>query len=145
MSGAAAGAAHAALWGLLAAACVFDVRERRLPNRLAAALALAGLACAALSGGIAAHLAAAVALAGALVLFELAWRRLRSSSGMGMGDVKCVFALELAYPAATPVALAAGLLALAVAGVASGQRALPAIPFLAGGLAAVLVLERLFR
>ena len=121
-------AAHVILLALLAAAAVIDARERRLPNPLAAAIALAAAACSLASGGPA-HLAGnallALAVLAALAGFELAWRRAKGSAGQGMGDVKAVSALALASP----------LAALAATCAVRRERALPLMPFLAAAFA----------
>ena len=131
-------AAHVILLALLAAAAVTDVRERRLPNPLAAASALAAAACslascgpARLAGNALLALAVLVALAG----FELAWRRVRGSAGQGMGDVKAVSALALASPLGALAAYALALAALAAACAVRRERALPLMPFLGAAFA----------
>ena len=82
--------ARIAFLALIAASMVVDARERRVPN----ALVLALIACAlvvAVTGRAWRELAwvagAAVAVCGALVGFEVLWRRLRGSAGIGMGDI----------------------------------------------------------
>lgn len=111
---------HPALWPALILAvfgAVLDMRERRLPNWLCAALALASGAGLVLSDGAAllpwALLHAAVALLIGMALFAL--------GAIGGGDAKFYSAVALAIPAtsvARPMALLgwtslAGLLLLA--------------------------------
>lgn len=77
--------AGAVLAVLLAAVCIADVRERRIPNSLVVAIALAGLAYSAWALGPAAGAARAVMGAAIGFLFWLPWYLLRM---MGAGDVK---------------------------------------------------------
>lgn len=144
----AAAAVLALFWGLMAAACVFDLRERILPNGLALALAVCGLALAlappAARGADAAVLARqlgvragwALAFSGVLLGSELVFKRVTGAPGLGMGDVKFAFGATAAYPLALPAAFCAGLLALAACGLALKRRALPCIPFVAAALLA---------
>ena len=131
-------AAHVILLALLAAAAVIDARERRLPNPLAAAIALAAAACSLASGGparLAGNALFALAVLAALAGFELAWRRARGSAGQGMGDVKAVSALALASPLGALAAYALALAALAATCAVRRERALPLMPFLAAAFA----------
>lgn len=126
-------AIRALLSVLLVAAAVIDARERRFPNQLALAMALAALAHAALLGaerGLL-HLAIALIAALALTAFELLWRRWRGSAGIGMGDIKLLFALVLADPVRGLAAYALGLVLLAIGCVAARRGSLPLIPFIA--------------
>lgn len=98
---------------LLLAAAVSDIAFRRIPNRIAALVALAGLLRQGLAGGGAfgiALLLAAMVFLGAVLL----WLR----GALGGGDVKLLAAAALLVPPASvppqllAVALAGGLLAL---------------------------------
>jgi prepilin peptidase CpaA len=111
----AAGAAPAQLWllagvfvGLLGAACVSDVRHRRIPNRLVLALLVLGLAGALLAGGLPglgrSLLSAAVGLA--------LWLPFHIFGPMGAGDVK-LFAAAGAWLAPLQTVDAAFLAAFA--------------------------------
>ncbi len=101
------GAVAVAVWAWLAmpaqlvvATCVFgwlllaltaiDIRVRRLPDLLTAALALAGLATAALANPnrLPEHVLGAAAGYLAFVAIELLYRRLRHRDGLGRGDAK---------------------------------------------------------
>ena len=124
--------ARIAFLALIAASMVVDARERRVPN----ALVLALIACAlvvAVTGRAWCELAwvagAAVAVCGALVGFEVLWRRLRGSAGIGMGDIKVLFCMMLVDPAAALAAFAAGLLVLALVAAALRRSSLPLMPF----------------
>lgn len=126
----------AAFLALFAAAAVIDARSRRFPNALAAVMAVFAAACAAAVPGrvpawgvLGENAAAAVAGAGALLAFELLWRRGRGSAGIGMGDVKLLFCLLLADPARGVVTFAGGLLLLAAGCLVLRRRDLPLIPF----------------
>jgi leader peptidase (prepilin peptidase) / N-methyltransferase len=72
----------------MAALCVFDVRDRRLPNGLTLPGAAVILVAAALAGRGLAALAGAAALAGVYLLAHLL-----APSGMGAGDVKLAIGL----------------------------------------------------
>lgn len=93
---------------LLLAAALTDIACRRIPNRIAALVALAGLSRQALAGGSAIGVALLVA---ALVLFGavLLWLR----GALGGGDVKLLAAAALLVP---PAQVPAQLLAVALAG-----------------------------
>lgn len=119
---------------LVVLAGVIDARERRLPNMLAAVLAVAAAAYALSAGGAATlgrNALAALVMCGALVAFELWWRARHGVAGQGMGDLKALAALMLAAPWCAVAAYAAALVVLAVAGMVLRQRALPLLPFLA--------------
>lgn len=116
----------------IAGACI-DARERRFPNALAAACAVAAFAGVWLDLGMDtaldhAGLAAIVYLA--LVLTESFWRRVRHAPGIGMGDVKALFALCTLDPLGGIVAFAVALLALALSCLFTKSRSLPLLPFL---------------
>ncbi|WP_019238478.1 MULTISPECIES: prepilin peptidase [Enorma] len=128
-------AARIVFLALVAASMVIDARERRVPN----ALVLALIACAlvvAVMGRTWAQLAwvvgSAAAVCGALVGFEVLWRRLRGSAGIGMGDIKVLFCMMLVDPAAALAAFATGLLVLALVAVALRRGSLPLMPFFGG-------------
>lgn len=118
--------------------CVFvgaaiDARERRFPNELAGACAVAAFAGVWLDLGLnttldQAGLAVIVYLA--LVLTESLWRRLRQIPGIGMGDAKALFALCTLDPMGGIVAFAAALLVLALSCLITKSRSLPLLPFL---------------
>lgn len=143
---------------LLLAAAIIDARSRCLPNGLAAAMAFAGVYAAmvppALRGdmvkgeervyldavsGLVEHAVPAIATVLALVLFELAWRARRGSAGIGMGDIKLLFALMLAAPLRGLLSFAAGLVLLALACLVRRERSLPLIPFTAVAWFALVV------
>lgn len=127
-------ALRCALCVLLAAGAMVDARERRLPNPLALALACTGALCALEAGGVsrlAVHACSAVVVGGALLAFELWWRRRHLRAGQGMGDLKALCALMVASPLTALASYAAALLALALVCVVSDRRSLPLVPFLA--------------
>lgn len=126
----------AAFLALFVAAAVIDARSRRFPNALAAVMAVFAAACATAVPGrvpawgvLGANVAVAVAGTGALLAFELLWRRVRGSAGIGMGDVKLLLCLLLADPARGAVTFAGGLLLLAAGCLVLRRRDLPLIPF----------------
>lgn len=132
------------LGAVLVAATVVDLRERRIPNRLTGAAAVAALAVglALDPGGQPERL-----VAGALAALFLLVPALLSPGGMGMGDVKLAGVIGLCVGreviAALLVALVAGTLLGAAIAVRRGTAAarttqVPFGPFLAlGGVAAV--------
>ena len=120
-------------WLCAFAGAVIDARERRFPNVLAGACAVAALAGVWLDKGMEAaldHAGLAVIVYLALVLSESLWRRIRHVSGIGMGDAKALFALCTLDPLGGVVAFAAALLSLAVACLITKSRSLPLLPFL---------------
>ena len=120
-------------WLCACAGALIDARERRFPNALAAACAVAALAGVWLDLGLNValdHAGLAVIVYLALVLTESLWRRLRQAPGIGMGDAKALFALCTLDPLGGIVAFATSLLALAVACLITKSRSLPLLPFL---------------
>ena len=112
---------------------MIDARERRFPNALAAACAVAAFAGVWLDAGLntaldRAGLAVIVYLS--LALTESLWRRLRQAPGIGMGDAKALFALCTLDPMGGVVAFAAALLVLALSCLITKSRSLPLLPFL---------------
>lgn len=120
-------------WICIIAGAAIDARERRFPNELAGACAVAALAGVWLDLGLNTaldHAGLAVIVYLALVLTESLWRRLRQIPGIGMGDVKALFALCTFDPLGGVVAFAVALLTLAVACLIAKSRSLPLLPFL---------------
>lgn len=120
-------------WICIFAGVAIDARERRFPNGLAGACAVAALAGVWLDLGLNTaldHAGLAVIVYLALVLTESLWRRLRQIPGIGMGDVKALFALCTFDPLGGVVAFAVALLTLAVACLIAKSRSLPLMPFL---------------
>lgn len=120
-------------WICIFAGAWIDARERRFPNELAGACAVAALAGVWLDLGLNTaldHAGLAVIVYLVLVLTESLWRRLRHAPGIGMGDVKALFALCTFDPLGGVVAFAVALLTLAVACLIAKSRSLPLLPFL---------------
>ena len=120
-------------WICIFAGVAIDARERRFPNGLAGACAVAALAGVWLDLGLNTaldHAGLAVIVYLVLVLTESLWRRLRHAPGIGMGDVKALFALCTFDPLGGVVAFAVALLTLAVACLIAKSRSLPLLPFL---------------
>lgn len=120
-------------WLCAFAGALIDARERRFPNALAAACAVAAFAGVWLDLGLNTaldHADLAVIVYLALVLTESLWRRVRQAPGIGMGDAKALFALCALDPLGGIVAFATSLLALAVACLITKSRSLPLLPFL---------------
>lgn len=120
-------------WICIFVGAAIDARERRFPNELASACAVAAFAGVWLDRGINTaleHAGLAVIVYLALVLTESLWRRIRHAPGIGMGDAKALFALCILDPLGGIVAFAVSLLALAVACLITKSRSLPLLPFL---------------
>jgi len=120
-------------WLCAIAGAVIDARERRFPNVLAGACAVAAFAGVLLDRGSDValdHAGLAVIVYLALVLTESLWRRLRQAPGIGMGDAKALFALCTFDPMGGIVAFTATLLFLAIACLITKSRSLPLLPFL---------------
>ena len=120
-------------WLCAIAGAIIDARERRFPNALAGACAVAAFAGAWLDCGVDTaldHAGPAVIVYLALVLTESLWRRLRQAPGIGMGDAKALFALCTLDPFGGIVAFAAALLVLATTCLITKSHSLPLLPFL---------------
>lgn len=120
-------------WICIFAGVAIDARERRFPNGLAGACAVAALAGVWLDLGLNTaldHAGLAVIVYLGLVLTESLRRRVRHAPGIGMGDVKALFALCTFDPLGGVVAFAVALLTLAVACLIAKSRSLPLLPFL---------------
>ena len=121
------------LTGLLLAACVADVRARRIPNALVLGILGAGVGCAALAGAPAPYAAGVQPAVTGALLGLAAWLPLYALGALGAGDVK-LFAAAAAWlgprgvlPATTYAAVAGGVLALAwvAAGALRSRRGAP--------------------
>jgi leader peptidase (prepilin peptidase)/N-methyltransferase len=132
----------AVLGGALAGAALYDLAERRIPNRIVLS---AAAACAALTLAARAPLSLLAGLATVLLLLVVG---LRWPAALGMGDVKLALLLVLGLDGSALRALALGLALAALAGsalvVLHGRTALraslPLAPFIAAGaLVAVVV------
>ena len=125
----------ATVGGALAVCALFDLVERRIPNRI---VLPAAAACAALT--LAARLPLAL-IAGFATVLLLIVVSLRWPAALGMGDVKLALLLVLGLDGSAFRALALGLAFAALAGllrvVRDGRTAwrasLPLAPFLAAG------------
>ena len=120
-------------WICAFAGAVVDARERRFPNALAGACAVAAFAGVWLDRGVNTaldHAGLAVIVYLALVLTESLWRRVRQTPGIGMGDAKALFALCTVDPLGGIAAFAVALLVLALSCLLTKSRFLPLLPFL---------------
>lgn len=151
-------------WILMGYAAWRDARTRTFPNGLAATFVLVCAAEAFLNGGLT-HLAipdglgglqeggfivasgiqalavnatAATVVVAVLFAFELTWRHFRKTPGIGMGDLKFLFAFMLAEPVKGLIAFMLGIVALALTGLATKRSALPLLPFVVGSYFAIL-------
>lgn len=129
--------------GALVGAAYIDGRSRRLPNALAVCICLLCAIHAVNALGmeqLIANAAYATGVCAALLLIELIWRRYRHTPGIGMGDIKLLFALMLRSPLLGVASFAAGLIFLAIAALATRQRTLPLIPFIAPAYLAMQII-----
>lgn len=120
-------------WICAFAGAVVDARERRFPNALAAACAVAAFAGVWLDRGVNTaldHAGLAVIVYLALVLTESLWRCVRHAPGIGMGDAKALFALCAVDLMGGIAAFAVALLVLALSCLFTKSRSLPLLPFL---------------
>lgn len=120
-------------WICVFAGAAIDARERRFPNELAGACAVAAFAGVWLDAGLNTaldHAGLAVIVYLSLVLTESLWRHLRQTTGIGMGDAKALFALCTFDPMGGIVAFAAALLVLALSCLITKSHSLPLLPFL---------------
>lgn len=120
-------------WICAFAGAVVDARERRFPNALAGACAVAAFAGVWLDRGVNTaldHAGLAVIVYLALVLTESLWRCVRHAPGIGMGDAKALFALYTVDPLGGIAAFAVALLVLALSCLLTKSRSLPLLPFL---------------
>ena len=122
---------------VLLAASVFDLKTRRLPNRLTAASAALAGALAWIHGG-AVLVEGLIAAAVSVLLLQglrLGYAQWRGETGLGHGDVKLLAGLALWLGTATPWAVVAasglGLASVAVAPPKDGKLAFG--PFIAAG------------
>ena len=76
------------------------------------------------------------------MLTESLWRCVRHTPGLGMGDVKALFALCTLDPLGGIVAFAVALLALASSCLFTKSRSLPLLPFLVPIFAIIEVVGR---
>jgi leader peptidase (prepilin peptidase)/N-methyltransferase len=132
----------AVLGAALAAAALYDLTQRRIPNRI---VLPAAAACGALSLAASAPLSLLAGLATVLVLLVVS---LRWPAALGMGDVKLALLLVLGLDGSALRALALGLALAAIAGgalvVRQGRTAwgasLPLAPFIAAGALVAVIL-----
>ena len=127
--------------GALAACALYDLVQRRIPNRI---VVPAAAACAALSLAAGLRLALIAGLATILLLLVVS---LRWPAALGMGDVKLALLLVLGLDGSALRALALGVAFAALAGLlrvirdggTAWRASLPLAPFLgAGALIAVI-------
>ena len=117
---------------LMAVSALVDARHRRFPCAVWLALGL----CAAVRAGIAqgpirlaCNAAVGFTICMLLVAVELVWRRYRGAIGIGMGDIKYLFATCLFDPVVAVLAFCCALVLLAASGVALRRASLPLLPF----------------
>ena len=131
-------------WICIFAGAAIDARERRFPNALAAACAVSAFVGVWLDLGmntVLDHAGLGVIVYLALVLTESLWRRVRHAPGIGMGDVKALFALCTLDPLCGIMAFAVALLVLALSCLFTKSRSLPLLPFLVPIFAIIEVVD----
>ena len=127
----------------LGAIAVYDVYERRIPNRLVLPATAACTAITGLSSGI----PIAAAVAAAVVVLTLAAIALAKPGALGMGDAKLALLIAVAFPSRAALAVILGLGGAGVVGIAVGRRRSQLVrearvalaPFLAAATVAVLL------
>lgn len=119
---------------LMVVSALVDARHRRFPCAVGLALGL----CTAVRTGIAqgpirlaCNAAVGFTICMLLVAVELVWRRYRGKIGIGMGDIKYLFATCLFDPVVAVLAFCCALVLLATAGIALRCASLPLLPFAA--------------
>lgn len=120
----------------VAAAAVYDLRERRIPNRLTLPAAVVCLTLTIVDGSRVVDLAVGLVIVTSLMVISLA-----VPAAFGMGDIKLMLLVVVGLDGRATRALALGLLIAAAVGVilmgrhgrAGGRRALPLAPFIATG------------
>jgi leader peptidase (prepilin peptidase)/N-methyltransferase len=135
---------HAVLGAALGALAIYDLRERRIPNRV---VLPAALICAALSLAAGIHPSTGLLAAGGLVAVLLAVS-LAAPATLGMGDVKLALLILCALGSLTTAALLltlelyalAAVLLLARHGRAALNRTLPLAPLIATSCVLALLL-----
>ena len=154
-------------WAIMAYAAWRDARTRTFPNGLAVAFTVACAIATVLSGGLTQlgvsdgaggiqesgfwapwglavlgrnALAATVVFA-VLLAFELLWRSFRKESGLGIGDLKFLFALMLLEPVKALISFTLGLIALAITGSITRKSSLPLLPFIVGSYFVLLLVS----
>ena len=133
-------AGYVATLAVLVLSGAIDLHTRRFPHVLFCTLLLTSSISAVLLGGIellAYNTCVSLLLTSAVLVFELLWRRFTGRSGQGMGDIKALFAVAPFNPVMAGISYVCAMTALAVAGVALKQEALPLLPFFAGAYALV--------
>ncbi|WP_346675304.1 prepilin peptidase [Enorma phocaeensis] len=116
---------------LLVGTAIIDARERRAPNLLV----LIMLAFASLSlllrqpASWAPVIVLTLAACGLLVALEVAWRRLRGSAGLGMGDIKVLGTAMLLDPWSALGGFIGSLAVLGATALALRKQSLPLLPF----------------
>lgn len=125
----------------LAAAAVWDLMDRRIPNRVTVPAALALLALWVATGAALEPIAAGLPVAAGLLLLGVAW-----PAGIGMGDGKLAVVITLGLTDEALLGLASGIILAAIFAAVQLARssnscgsAVPLAPFFALGALIVLV------
>lgn len=141
-----------AFFALCAALSVVDARTRTIPNRLVGALAalallqmllddVLGVACCSFLATPLERVLWCVGTFSALLLGELAWRRMQDGShGMGLGDVKLLAAFALWFAGGVVVVLLSACLLAVGWSAVRRRRTFPFGPFLSVCACLVLAL-----
>ena len=119
---------------LMLVAAFIDAKTRTYPNGLAAVLFLAALIGTLAGKGpetAMRHALIALLIGAGFLIFELIWRWLRASPGLGMGDIKFIATAAIISPVGALAGCVLGLACMALAAMASRARTMPLLPFLA--------------
>ena len=117
---------------LMAVSALVDARHRRFPCAVWLALGLCAAVRASIAQGpirLACNAAVGFTICMLLVAVELVWRRYRGAIGIGMGDIKYLFATCLFDPVVAVLAFCCALVLLAASGIALRRASLPLLPF----------------
>ena len=123
----------AAYIAVLSIAAVVDARTRTFPNRLAGLLLLVSVAYSLCGRGLAATVRDALVacvVCALLVVIEMVWRSAVGCVGLGMGDIKFLFASAWCGFSVAVLSFAAGLIALGVCALVFRRPSLPLVPFI---------------
>lgn len=118
---------------LMLVAAFIDAKTRTYPNGLAAALflvAFIGTLAGKDPGAAMRHALIALLIGAGFLVFELIWRWLRASPGLGIGDIKFIATAAIICPVGALAGCALGLACMALAAMASRARSMPLLPFL---------------
>ncbi len=117
---------------IMVISALLDTRYRRFPRALWLSLGLCAAGRTGIAHGsimLARNVAFGFTMCLILVAVELVWRRYRGVIGIGMGDIKYLFATCLFDPVVAALAFCCALVSLAAVGTMLRRASLPLLPF----------------